>query len=357
MKKLHFPIFKSKSPAGAPRFDLSDAQERQKYFQFKAGNEIKKLREYLRENTFVALLIGKKSSGKGTYTKLFGDAVGPEKIAHISVGDVVRSLDADVRDPKRRKKLEEFLKANYRGWLPIKEIIQAQLERSTKTLMPTEFVLALLKREIAKHGRKAIFLDGFPRDMDQISYSLFFRDLIDYRDDPDLFVLFDVPLSVIDERIKNRVICPGCQTPRNLKLLATKRAGYDPEKKEFYLFCDNPKCKNMRMVRKEGDDLGIKPIKKRLEMDEKLIRQAFSLHGIPKVLLRNAVPVAQAKENVDDYEITPAYDYELNPKTKKVKIKEKPWVIPDDEGILSYSLLAPAVALSMIVQIAEALDL
>ncbi|HUS51941.1 MAG TPA: nucleoside monophosphate kinase [Candidatus Bathyarchaeia archaeon] len=357
MKDLHFPIFKSKSRPGSPRFDLSDARERQKYFQFKAGEEIGKLKKYLKDNTFIALLIGKKSSGKGTYTKLFGEAVGPERIAHVSVGDVVRSLDKDVRDPKRRKKLEEFLKTNYRGWLPIDQIITAQLKRSTKTLMPTEFVLALLKREIAKQGRKAIFLDGFPRDMDQVSYSLFFRDLIDFRDDPDLFVLFDVPLSVIDERIKHRVICPQCQTPRNLKLLATKKAGFDPETGKFFLYCDNPKCKDIRMVRKEGDELGIGPIKKRLDLDDKLIRQAFSLYGVPKVLLRNAVPVEKAKEAIDDYELTPAYFYQVDQKDKKVKIKQKPWVIPDDEGVSSHSLLAPAVTLSMIVQIAEALDL
>jgi adenylate kinase family enzyme len=357
MKKRHFPIFKTKSPPGSPQFDLADAGERQKYFQFKASNEIKKLQQYLQENTFVALLVGKKSSGKGTYTKLFGDAVGPEKIAHVSVGDVVRSMDDQVRDAQKRKELEKFLKANYRGWLPIEEIIEAQLKRSTETLMPTEFVLTLLKREIAKLGRKAVFIDGFPRDMDQVSYSLFFRDLIDYRDDPDLFVLFDVPLSVIDERIKNRVVLPNCETPRNLKLLATKKVGYDPKKKEFYLVCDNPQCHDVRMVRKEGDHLGIKPIKKRLELDEKLIGQAFSLYGIPKVLLRNAVPVEKAKEFIDDYEITPAYDYVLDPKTKKVRVKGSPWVIPDDEGVPSYSLLAPAVALAMIVQIAEALDL
>ena len=75
--------------------------------------------------------------------------------------------------------------------------------------------------------KKALFIDGFPRDLDQVSYSLFFRDLIGYRADPDIFILIDVPNSVIDERIKYRVVCPKCHTPRNLKLLATKQVEYD----------------------------------------------------------------------------------------------------------------------------------
>jgi adenylate kinase family enzyme len=353
MKKVVFPLFKTKSPVGSPKFDLSGPQERKKYFQFKAGEEIEKIRDYLKENTFLAVLLGKKSSGKGTYSKLFAEAVGSKNIVHVSAGDIVRSVDEEVRDPKKRRRLEAFLKANYRGWLPIERIIEAQLSRSTKKLLPTEFVLALLKREIAKLGKKAIFLDGFPRDLDQISYSLFFRDLVDYRDDPDFFILIDVPMSVIDERIVYRVVCPQCQTPRNIKLLATKKVGYDQRKKEYYLICDNPACKRARMVTKEGDYLGIKPIKKRLGLDEKLIKQAFSLYGIPKILLRNSLPVDKAKNYVDDYEITPEYVYHWNPKTNKVKIEEKPWVIKDDKGVPSYSLLPAPVVVTLIKQLAD----
>jgi CRISPR/Cas system-associated protein Csx1 len=109
------------------------------------------------------------------------------------------------------------------------------------------------------------------------------------------------------------------------------------------------------MVRKEGDEKGIGPIKKRLELDERLIRQAFSLHGIPKVLLRNTVPVKEAKNYVDDYEITPEYSYEWNAEKKEVRVIEKPWIINDDEGIPSYSLLPPPVALSLIKQMANIL--
>lgn len=355
MKKIAFPIFKTKSREGSPKFDLADPQGRAKYFAFKAGPEIEKIKGYLKGSTFVAILMGKKSSGKGTYSKLFAEVVGPEKLAHVSVGDIVRGVDSEVKNAKKKRELISFLEANYRGFIPIDEVIKAQASRSTKKLLPTEFVLALLKREIARLGRKAVFIDGFPRDLDQVSYSLFFRDLIDYRDDPDFFVLIDVPSRVIDERIKYRVVCPKCQTPRNLKLLVTKKVGFDKKTGEFYLVCDDPGCKGARMVAKEGDHLGIAPIKKRLQMDERLIQQAFSLYGIPKILLRNAIPVEKAEEYVDPYEVTPEYIFSWDAKTGKVKVGETPWIVKDDQGVSSCSLLAPPVAVSLLKQLADLL--
>jgi len=111
------------------------------------------------------------------------------------------------------------------------------------------------------------------------------------------------------------------------------------------------------MVSKEGDERGIEPIRERLKMDEKLMEKAFSLYGIPKVLLRNSVPVKEAKNYIDDYEITPEYIYEWDEKTKSVKIIEKPWQVRDDEGIPSYSLLPPPVVVSLIKQMIEVLNL
>jgi len=119
------------------------------------------------------------------------------------------------------------LEKNYRGYLSLEEIISALENRSTKSLLPSELILALAKMEIAKRGRKAFFIDGFPRTMDQVSYSLFFRELIGYREDPDLFILINIPEAVIDERIKWRSVCPKCQTSRSIKLLPTLKQGYD----------------------------------------------------------------------------------------------------------------------------------
>ena len=356
-KDMEFPIFKTKIPGLKRKFNLADPKERAIYFKLKAGPEIKKLKRFLVKNTFVAYLLGKKNSGKGTYAKMFAEIFDSEKITHFSIGDMVREIDAELKDEKRKKELIIFLEKNYRGWLPLGDVIKALENRSTKFLLPTELILALVKREISKREKKTIFIDGFPRDLDQISYSLFFRDLIGYRDDPDVFILIDVPESVIDERIKWRRICPICQTSRNLKLLPTSKIGYDGEKKEFYLLCDNPSCQNARMVSKEGDELGTLPIKERLEKDQKLMEQALSLYGVPKIFLRNAIPEKLAKKYVDNYEITPEYVFEWNAKNQTIIIKEKPWVILDDKGEKSVSLLAPPVVVSLIKQLVKVFSL
>ena len=354
---MEFPIFKTKIKGVNKKFDLTNPKDQRVYFNLKAGKEIKKLREYLKNNTFVASLLGKKNSGKGTYSKMFAEVIAPERIEHFSIGDMIRNVDKELADPRKKKELTKFLEKNYRGRFSLDEIIRDLENRDTKTLRPTEVILALAKREIEKRRRKALFIDGFPRDLDQISYSLFFRDLIGHRDDPDIFVLIDVPESVIDQRIKWRRICPICQTSRNLRLLPTSKAGYDKRKKEFYLICDNKEHKEVPMVKKEGDELGIKPIRNRLKTDEKLIEMAFSLYGIPKVLLRNSIPVSEASIYADDYEITPEYVFHWDEKKKKVIRMERPWVILDDNKVKSFSLLAAPVAVSMIKQITDVLNL
>lgn len=353
MKEIDFPIFKIKKD-NDKKFDLSDPKERLKYFQFKAGKDIDDINKFLEKNTFVVYLLGKKSAGKGTYSKMVADVIGKEKVEHFSIGDMIRDIDKELKDDKKREELISFLEDNYRGWLEVDEVIARLEGRSTESLLPTPLILTLVKREIARRGRKALFIDGFPRNMDQISYSLFFRDLLGYRDDVDIFALIDVPESIIDERIKYRRVCPKCNTSRNLKLLPTSKVKYDEETGEFYLLCDNPDCEETRMIRKEGDEKGIEPIKERLKMDEKLIEHAFKLYGIPKILVRNAIPIDKADQYVADYEITPEYQYEVIDQNK-VQVKEVPWVIRDDKGIKSYSLLAPPAVVSFLAQIADIL--
>jgi hypothetical protein len=111
------------------------------------------------------------------------------------------------------------------------------------------------------------------------------------------------------------------------------------------------------MVGKEGDELGIEPIRDRLEMDEKLIERALDLHGIPKILLRNSIPVAEAEKNIDDYEITPEFVYDWDAKEQKVEVSEKRWIVKDDKSVDSYSLMAPPVVISMLKQMVEVLGL
>ncbi|MDP3727732.1 MAG: nucleoside monophosphate kinase [bacterium] len=358
MPAFNFPVFKTKTPGVSDSFRLEDPVDRRRYFIAKAGPEIEKLKEYLRENTFVAFLLGPKNSGKGTYTKLFMEAVGDEHVAHVSVGDIVRSVHRELEDPAKREELVSFLRERYRGFVSVEQALDIILGRDTATLLPTEVILALVEREVGRVGRKAVFIDGFPRNLDQVSYSLYFRTLMGYRDDPDFFVFIDVPTAVIDERMKHRVVCPTCQTPRGLKLLRTKEVGYDEAMKEFYLVCDNPPCPDpRRMVAKEGDELGIEAIRERIEIDAAVMRTLLKLEGVPKIYLRNSVPVASAAEAVDDYEITPAYRYEWDAAAGAVRVIEEPWTVNDDSGEPSYSLLPAAVVVGLIKQTAGVLGL
>jgi len=357
MKGFSFPIFKTKIEGLSQPFALENPVERKKYFEFKAGNEIERIREYLAHNNFLAFLLGPKNSGKGTYAKLFAEAIGPERMRHISVGDIVRDVHTSFGNEKEREELITFLKTHYRGTLPLKDAIDALLGRNMSNLLPTEFILALIEYEIAKDEKKAIFIDGFPRNLDQISYSLYFRSLMGYQDNPDFFIFIDVPETIINERMKSRVICPICHTPRSLKLLRTKEIGYDKEKKEFYLICDNPKCGGARMVAKEGDDLGIEAIRDRIEIDKTVMKTLLTMEGISKIYLRNAIPVQEGTNAVDMYEVTPSYSYVYDEKEGRVRVNETPWVIPDDEGIPSYSLLPAAVVVTLIKQVAQVLGL
>jgi adenylate kinase family enzyme len=352
-----FPPFKTKMPGVDQKFDLTTVEGRKVYFQAKAGPEIDKLQKFFAEGkTFIAYFLGKKNSGKGTYTKLLIEIFGRDSIGHLSVGDIVREVHEAMEDENKKKELIEYLQKNYRGYLTPEQAIEALVSRDQKTLLPNEFIMALVKREIDQMGKKTIFVDGFPRNLDQVSYSLYFKQLVDYREDPDIFVGIDIPEAVLDERMKWRRVCPICHTPRNLKLFTTKEVEFEEKEGKFYLICDNPDHERSRMFGKEGDEMGIDSIRERLELDDKLIDKIFSTHGILKVFIRNAVPVDQAKELVDDYEITPAYEFVLD-EDEKVKTLEKPFVVKDDEGLDVYSLLAPPVTISLIKQLAEVLKL
>ncbi len=354
---MNLPIFKTKIEEINRKFNLNDPNERREYFLAKAGPEIEKLKNYLKNNTFVGYLLGKKNSGKGTYSKLFMEAVGPEHISHISIGDIVRDVHRAYESGKGREELTAFLEKSFRGFHGLDEIENIILGRGTTTLISSELIVALIKYELSKRQKRAIFIDGFPRALDQVTYSLFLKELIGYRDDPDFFVFIDVPEAVIDERMRTRVVCPKCNTPRSTRLAPTSEIDYDEAAKTAYLLCDNPECGKPRMVAKEGDELGIEKIRERLELDDKIFRQLLELKGVPQVLLRNSVPVDKAKEYVDDYEITPAYEYEYDAASKKVKIIGKQWVVKDDDGVESYSLLPSPVAVSLIKQTAKVLGL
>ena len=144
MKGYEFPIFKTKTPGVNKKFSLEDPVERKKYFEAKVGPEIEKIRDYLRTGTFMGFLLGKKNSGKGTYSKLFMEAIGTDRVAHISIGDIVRSVHKDLSNSKKKKELIDFLKKRYRGFITIEKALDVILGRDTTTLLPTEVILALV---------------------------------------------------------------------------------------------------------------------------------------------------------------------------------------------------------------------
>lgn len=356
MKGIDFPIFKTKISGVDGKFNLNDPAERKKYFEAKAGVEIEKIKKYLEKGTFLAFLLGKKNSGKGTYSKLFMEAIGADKVGHISVGDVVRDVHSVISTGEGKEEFTAFLKKNYRGFHSLEEIEASITGRDTKSLVSSELIVALLQYEISKRPRRAVFIDGFPRALDQIGYSLFLKQVLGYREDPDFLVFISVPESVIDARIKARVVCPICYTPRSLKLAPTAFIGQDESTGEFYLMCDDPKCNKAKMVTKEGDELGIEPIRDRLELDDKIFRQLLELRGLPQVKLRNSIPADKAWDYVEKYEVTPMYSYKKG-ENGKIEVIEEPWLVKDDDGVECVSLLPASVALSFIKQTAEVLGL
>lgn len=354
MKGLEFPIVGTKVKGLSRRFDLANRDERTKYFDAKVGDEIRHLKKFMDKNTFLAFWVGKKGSGKGTYSKMFEEVFGSDRVVQISVGDLVRDYHAKWKDFEGSEKYRH-LKAIYRGFIPFDEAVSSLEGRSVSKLLPTEFILALLKLEIEGLKGKSILLDGLPRDLDQVSYSLFFRDLANYRDDPDMFWLVDIPMEVIEARIRNRVVCPKCKTSRNMKFDVVKNVGYDKAKKEFFLVCDSPECNKVRMSVKESDSLGLEPIRDRLGKDEDVLKAIWGLHGIPKLTVRNYVPIDKAGEFFDDYEITPETVFSRD--GEMVKVDKKAWVIHDDGGKESYSLLPPVAIVSLLKQLPESLGL
>ena len=354
MTDLNFPLFSNKVIGVNDAYNLSDLGQRQMYFKVKRGKEIEKIKTFLENRTFVAIMLGKKGSGKGTYSGMLKEIFGDDKIAQVSVGDITRNVFEEIKVESGLKSLRDYLEKNYRGYMSIDEALDAFTNKSQGKLLPTEFILSLVTREIEKMPKKSLIIDGFPRNIDQVSYSLYLRQIINFRDDPDFMIFIDIPESVIDARIKGRVICSKCQTSRHLSLLPTSKIAFDQSTSEYYLNCDKADCDGGRMKRKEGDDQGIGPIKDRLDLDGTLMEMAKELHGIQKIFLRNAIPVDKVKDLYDDYEVTPEFYYEQN-EAGEIITKTKAWVIKDDSGIDSISLMAPAVVSILLKQLADIL--
>jgi len=158
-----FPISSTKVSGVTKTFNLADPDDRKKYFKAKVGKEIAALKNYFDGgSTFIAYFMGKKNAGKGTYTKLFAEIFGSDHIGHISIGDIVRASHEAMESEDKKQELVDYLSLNYRGYMPLQEAINALLDRDASTLLPTEFILTLIKYQIDSMPKKTLFIDPFP---------------------------------------------------------------------------------------------------------------------------------------------------------------------------------------------------
>lgn len=349
---VSYKWLKSSTKSGKA-YDLDSIAERRLYYQDKVGPEIEFLRDYFRNNTFLAYWLAPKQAGKGTYMNGLKEIFGTEIFTHISVGDLVRSADVEFQAKGKKSEVYTYATQNYRGDMQLDDAFKALTGRSTKTLVPTELIMALLRQAIEKNTKKSLFIDGFPRNLDQVSYSLYFRELVNYRNDPDIFILINAPVTVLDERMKQRRTCLTCGNSRNMITLPTQEIGYDKERDEYYLVCDLPGCKGGRMVAKEGDHLGLETIKDRILADIDVMKRARNLYGIPKIELFNSLEKGKAFDYVDEYECTSECVYSHDSKGK-VKVSKELWEV-EDGAQRYYSLLPAAVVVQLVKQLAGVL--
>lgn len=348
--KVDYTWVKTKNDS-SKEYDINDPKQRKLYFASKIGEETEKLKEYMSKNSFIAYLIAPKMAGKSTYTGLLEEILGPDSFEHVIVGDLVRNAHSEYEKKGKQSDIYLYAEDNYRGMMDIDEAFDALVGRSTSTLCPTEIIIAIIKKRIDELDRKTMLLDGFPRDMDQIAYSLYFRDLIDHREDPDLFVLINIPIAVINARLQSRQYCPECKLSRSIELLPTSDIRYDTKEDQFYMVCDNPGCSKVRLISKEGDNLGIKGIEDRICKDLELMDRARKMYGIPKVEIYNSILEEDYLDWVDEYEITKRYSYEKD-KAGNIKRNEKRFVF-EENGKKYVSVLAATGVTQFVKQLAD----
>jgi adenylate kinase len=131
------------------------------------------------------VLLGPPGAGKGTQAKRLAKTL---DIPHLSTGDMLRAAAA--RGTPLGRKAEEFMD---RG-----------------LLVPDDLVLSILRERLeAPDARRGFILDGYPRNLAQ-AQSLAEITPIDH------VLYFEIPESVLVERLSQRRSCPTCGTVYNL---------------------------------------------------------------------------------------------------------------------------------------------
>lgn len=326
-------------------------EDRKKYLEDKVGKEIESINKFLDEgNKFIALILGKTNSGKGTFSKILSDEVFKNKIYHISTGDLIKEFQGELnshkeeidtyRDFSRFKRLE--------GWERI--ISYQKKQKDIFSIISDDIIKELIKLKLKKYKNKSILIDGFPKNSKQIGYIPDIKKEAGCIDRYFFFIIIDIPTSLAVERSKHRRVCPKCQRSRNIKLFPSTKIRFDGEKIIFK--CDNEKCASETMIVKDGDK-NRNELLTRISKEDHAIKEVLKLCGYPKISIKNAIPTGLAREKFDMHEFTPKYRYKMNRKIELVS--DGIWSIRDDKGIKCYSLKAEALVASSIKQMAKVL--
>jgi len=178
------------------------------------------------------VFIGSQGSGKGTQAKIISETLG---VPHISTGDLLRSLDGELK-----KQVDDY-------------ILKGQL-------VPDEIIIKILKERISKPDcKKGFILDGFPRNLGQ-------ADELERQIEIDKYFEIFISDEEAVRRISGRWNCKNCGTSYNV-VTAPK-----PKTKGK---CD--KC-NLDLFQRQDDTE--EAIKKRLEVyhnDTELILEKYDV--------------------------------------------------------------------------------
>lgn len=162
----------------------------------------------------ILVLIGPPGAGKGSIAKLLQRRRG---MAHLSTGDLIR---AELADPASE----------------ITDRIRATVESGG--LVDDATVEGILANRIANEASSIIF-DGYPRNIHQAER--LGELLAEAGRTITAAVLFDVPDTLIVQRLSNRRSCPVCGAVYNLLTVPPKRGG----------ICDHDGSK---LVKRPDDD-------------------------------------------------------------------------------------------------------
>jgi len=329
------------------------------FFIERIPKEVKKLTAFIKRKPIVIFMLGKKLSGKSTYAAHLSEAT-DGGFSFYSVGDMMRDIESVANTKFGASLLYKSLRELNINKTKVDNFLEDVKRIDQKKLYPTDIVYYFLKlmldTAIEKDSRKSLIIDGFPRSIEQIEYALKLARFYQKAGMEWFFVEINCPNSVLEARISGRRFCPKCNSSKNIKLLLTKDVGYDESTKEFYLLCDTPSCKRVRMIRKPGDELGIKVLEERNKETEAMIEECKKrISPLRYIIVYNSLPVEEASSyNEEDF--TKEAKLKWNAKDKKVEIEYIPWIVKDDNGKECYSRYSEPVAADLIKELFHKLE-